>query len=533
MIFSKQQISLNKTNLFSTLFLDYINQSVNITSFYKHHINKKDFSDYLENAKFGSLNREVLVNALHKQSALVKNTSQNSTENIDNLNLNNTYTVTTGHQLCLFTGPLYFIYKIASTINLCKTLAKNFPPLNFVPIYWMASEDHDFEEINHANIFGKKVTWDSHQKGCVGEFSTEGLQLIIAELKNILGESEKTAELISIFENAYVKHSNLADATRYLVNELFGEYGIVILDGNDADLKRLFKEEFKKDIFENISYQLVSETITELEKKYSTQVTPREINIFYKEKGVRERIEKQGEYYAVLNTDIKFTAQEIETIIETTPEKLSPNVVLRPLYQQKILPNIAYVGGPGELAYWLEYKTMFESFKINLPILMPRNFATVIDKTTQLKLQKLNITIEDVFKDGEELVKQFIKTQHNDINLEEAKQKLVDVYSQILETVTNIDKSLVGTTEAEKQKATNGITTIEQKINRALKQKSETDVNQIWSIKDKLFPKGAPQERYDNFSMYYSKYGKDFIIEIMNSLNYNLTDFEYTLLLEN
>lgn len=533
MLFTKQNTSLKSTGLFSSLFEDYINQSSQVKPFYNHHINKKDFSVYLEKNKFDYLNRPVLVKALQSQAKLVSNTSSASLDNIQLLENNNTYTITTGHQLCLFTGPLYFIYKIASTINLCKSLKENFSEKDFVPVYWMASEDHDFEEINHINVFGKKVVWNSNQKGSVGEFSTEGLQEVIAELKTILGDNDKANELITVFEKAYINHTNLADATRYLVNELFGEYGIIILDGNDSELKQIFKEEFKKDIFDNASYKLVSETITELQKNYSAQVTPREINIFYKEKGLRERIEKQGERFVILNTEISFSKEEIENIIQTAPEKLSPNVVLRPLYQQKILPNIAYVGGPGELAYWLEYKNMFDAFAIHLPVLMPRNFVMLLDKGTQNKLLKLNLTINDAFKDGEELVKQFIKTQHNDINLEEAKKQLAEIYTIITETVNSIDKSLVGTTEAEKQKAINGVTTIEQKINRALKQKSETDVNQIWSIKEKLFPKGTPQERYDNYSMYYAKYGKEFISNIMKNLTYDLETFEYTILKEN
>ena len=206
---------------------------------------------------------------------------------------------------------------------------------------------------------------------------------------------------------------------------------------------------------------------------------------------------------------------------------------MRPLYQQKILPNIAYVGGPGEIAYWLEYKNMFDAFNIHLPILMPRNFVMLLDKGTQNKIQKLNLTIEDVFKDGEDLVKQFIKTQHDDINLEDVKTQLSKIYSYIIETVSTIDKSLIGSTEAEKQKAINGISAIEQKINKAFKQKSETDVNQIWAVKEKLFPKNTPQERYDNFSMYYQKFGKEFIYELSNQLTYDLNAFNYTILKEN
>ena len=531
-MFQKQNIPLATTGLFSSLFSDYISQSTQVKSFYNEHISLTDFSTYLDNHKFDYLNRKVLVSALHNQASFVSNTSSLSKSNITLLEKSTTYTITTGHQLCLFTGPLYFIYKIASTINLCKALKSNFSDKDFVPVYWMASEDHDFEEINHTFAFGKKVVWNSAQKGAVGEFSTEGLKEVIDELKTILGDSEKSNELISLFEKAYIHHSNLADATRYLVNELFGEYGIVILDGNDADLKQLFKEEFKKDVFENTSVQLVNKTIDELKQHYSAQVTPRDINVFYKEKGLRERIEKQGNDYVVLNSDIKFTEQEIKNIIETSPEKLSPNVVLRPLYQQKILPNIAYVGGPGEIAYWLEYKTMFDAFNIHLPILMPRNFVLFLDKGVQTKIQKLNLSIEDIFRDGEELVKAFIKTQHDDINLEDAKTQLSKIYASVLETVSAIDKTLVGATEAEKQKAINGLATIEQKINRALKQKSETDINQIWSIKEKLFPKNIPQERYDNLSMYYTKFGKEFIHNLMNDLTYDLEKFEYTVLKE-
>jgi bacillithiol biosynthesis cysteine-adding enzyme BshC len=532
-MFQKHTLSVSQTGLFSSLFEDYISQSANVKPFYNEHFTDKDFTTYLENNSFDYLNRPILVTALNTQANLVSNTSPISKANIALLQESSTYTITTGHQLCLFTGPLYFIYKIVSTVNLCKTLKEKFPDKNFVPVYWMASEDHDFEEINHINVFGKKVVWNSEQKGAVGEFGTEELQEVIVELKTILGESENSNSIIQLFEKAYTGNSNLADATRYVVNELFGEYGVITLDGNDVNLKHLFKEEFTEDIFEGTPAKLVNETITELKKNYSAQVTPRDINIFYKKTGLRERIEKQGDDYVVLNTDIRFTEKELKQIIETNPEKLSPNVVLRPLYQQKILPNIAYVGGPGELAYWLEYKTMFDAFHIHLPILMPRNFVMLLDKGTQNKIQKLNLNTEDLFKNGEDLVKAFIKTQHDDINLEEAKIQLASVFASVLETVSGIDKTLAGTTEAEKQKAINGLATIEQKINRALKQKSETDINQIWAVKGKLFPNNVPHERYDNFSAYYSKYGKEFIAGLMTALTYDLEKFDYTILKEN
>ena len=482
---------------------------------------------------FDNADRTVLVNALQQQAQLVANTSYSSKANIELLKNKNTYTVTTGHQLCLVTGPLYFIYKIVSTINLCKTLSEQSTDKQFVPVYWMASEDHDFEEVNHLHTFGKTLSWETKQKGSVGEFNTTGISEVIEELKTILGDNDNAKSIIQVIETAYLNYTNLADATRYLCNELFGEFGLIVLDGNDASLKALFKNEFTADAFENTSVNYVNKTITDLSKNYSTQVTPRDINIFYKENGLRERIEKVGEIYQVINTDIKFTKKELEKLIETEPGKLSPNVVLRPLYQQKILPNVAYVGGPGELAYWLEYKTMFEAYKLAMPVLVPRHFVMLVDKGTQNKLQKLNLQLQDVFTDGEELIKQFIKNEHADVHLENEKTKLTETFTEILKSVMLIDKTLVGTVEAEKQKAINGIATIEQKINRALKQKSETDINQIWSIKGKLFPHNNPQERYDNFTMYYAKFGKPLVNELVEQLSYDLNEFNYTILLEN
>lgn len=533
MLFSKQNLSIEETKLFSNLFTDYISASEKTKTFYNNHIFKTDFEAFFKNHAFENCNRTVLVESLMKQAKLVENTSDLSYSNISLLKNNNTYTVTTGHQLCLFTGPLYFIYKIISTINLCKTLKANFPDKEFVPVYWMASEDHDFEEINHVNVFGKKLIWTNEQKGSVGDLKTSTLQNVIDELKNILGNSANANDFIQLIESAYLNHETLDKATRFLVNALFGEHGMVILDGNDTELKKEFKEEFTKDIFDTISNSNVNKSIAELEKNYNIQVTPRAINVFYKTQGLRERIEKVNEdEFKVVNTEITFSKNELNTIIEKTPELLSPNVVLRPLYQQKIMPNIAYVGGPGELAYWLEFKENFEAQQITFPILMPRQFALIIDKATQQKMQKLDISTPAVFSEGEDLVKAFVKTQNADINLDVFKKQFESLYANLSDVVGAIDKTLVSSTEAEKQKALNGLQSVEQKINKAFKQKAEIEVNQIWGIKNKLFPNNTPQERYDNVSMYYSKFGKEFISELINELTYDLQKFEYTVLLE-
>jgi bacillithiol biosynthesis cysteine-adding enzyme BshC len=434
--------------------------------------------------------------------------------------------------LCLFTGPLYFIYKIISTINLAEQLKNKYPENNFVPVYWMASEDHDFEEINHINIFGKKIEWKNKQGGAVGKYSNEGLSDLIAELKTILGDSKTASDLIELFQNAYTKHANFSAATRYLVNELFGQYGLVILDPNDARLKKEFAEVIKDDLLNSTAHKLVSKAIVNLEKiKHKAQVNPREINLFYLLNNQRERIVKENELFNVQNTQIKFEENYLMLELEAHPERFSPNVVLRPLYQQKILPNLAYVGGPGEVSYWLEYKEMFDHYGIIFPVLMPRNFVMVIDAPVSEKLTKFGLASEDIFLPINELTGKFLKSiSDENISLDSEKENLAKLYKDISEKASKTDTTLVSSVDADLQKHLKEIDNLEKKMLRAFKQRNETTVTQIEKIKSKLIPNGTLQERYDNFISFYLKHGKSFIDELKQTLD--PFDLRFTILSE-
>ena len=283
---TKTTIPFSKTKVFSKLFLDYTRGQ--LKEFYLHEPNLEGIKNFTEKNKYETLNRAVLVEELKKQNSGLK-TSEATQKNIERVSDKNTYTITTGHQLCLATGPLYFIYKILSVINLCEELNKT-GDKKFVPVYWMASEDHDFEEINHVNLFNKKFTWATNQKGRVGEFSLENIDAFLNELKDVLGENENAGKVLGLLKDAY-SQKNLADATRFLVNELFGKYGLVILDGNNKTLKEQFITEIKKDIFTNFAFKQVSSSVENLKQKgYEAQVTPREINSFYADQNLRERI---------------------------------------------------------------------------------------------------------------------------------------------------------------------------------------------------------------------------------------------------
>jgi bacillithiol biosynthesis cysteine-adding enzyme BshC len=515
MAFKKSTIALSATNQFSKLIIDYISNDNSLRPFYSYLPTLETFQQVIEDKSKELIDRELLVGVLKNQYE--KSNIQHPVSTIELLLKENTYTVCTGHQLCLFTGPLYFIYKIISTINLAEALKKKYPENNFVPVYWMASEDHDFEEIKSIHLFGKNIAWNNEEaKGAVGDLKTQSLDKVIDELKQILGESANANQLIQLFNNAYLKQSNLADATRYLVNELFEDYGLVILDANDKQLKTTFSEIIKDDILNNSNFKLVNKTIEELDRVgVKAQVNPREINCFYMMDGLRERIVFENSIYKIQNSEIVYTKVELLIELQNHPERFSPNVVLRPVYQQKILPNLAYVGGPGEIAYWLEYKAMFNFHKINFPVLMPRNFAMLMDEKLNQQLQKLGLTINDLFKDTELLTKEYVnKNASGEISLKEQEEKLTTIYNELALKVTAIDVTLKSSVEAELQKSLNALKNIETKLLRAEKQKQETSINQIKKIKDKFLPEGKLQERYDNIAPHYLKSGKQLIADL-------------------
>lgn len=488
------KIPFEKTNSFSNFFLDYISGDHKLTPFHNGLPTSKNLLKQIDARNFPSQHREVLVRVLkeqHSQSDL----SEKTIQNLEDLKSENTFTVTTGHQLNIFTGPLYVVYKIVSVIRACEELKKLRPDCNFVPVYWMASEDHDFDEINHFRFNGQKFSWDTDQVGAVGRFDTKTIKSIFDQ---IIG-------LPDFFAEAYLKQKDLASAVRYYMNHLFSEYGLVIIDADNKEFKQLFSPVIHADVFDHIPERQVASTTAKLTTLgYKTQVNPREINFFYMKEDIRSRIVKSNDRYEVLDTDISFTPEEIKQEIENHPEYFSPNVVLRPLYQEFLLPNLSYVGGPSELVYWLQLKGVFDHFNTTFPLLMPRNFAGVLTPGNVQKLNKTGLSFEDVFKEENQLVKEkVIENTAYKMDLDEQKEKLKSIFEQAQAQAIQIDGTLEKLVLAEHRKSEKSIEKIEQKILKAERKNQEVLVNRIYTLKEALFPGGSPQERKDNFLNFY------------------------------
>ncbi|MEO1434615.1 MAG: bacillithiol biosynthesis cysteine-adding enzyme BshC [Bacteroidota bacterium] len=498
----------------------YVAEDTSLTEFYVHATNFDAFQAVMKAKQLNFASRKITSEYIKtKYEDLPK--SEILQQHIHSLGDSNTFTIVTGHQPSLATGPLYFIYKIASVIKLCRQLAEHYPEYNFVPVYWLGSEDHDFDEINHFELFGQSYVWQQDQKGPVGQLSTTGIRTLLPSLFEKLGERPYAEQLKTLLNRSYGTHDLLDGATFQLVHDLFQEYGLVILQANDPELKRAFIPILEKELFEQASYPLVNQSIEELEAKgYKGQASPREINLFYMRPGLRERIVKESEFYQVLNTDIRFSASEIKEELHQHPERFSPNVIMRPLYQEFLLPNLAYVGGGGEIAYWLERKRQFEYFGIPFPMLIRRASALWIDKGSSKKIDKLGLELRDIFQEEEPLIKAYVKEQSDsDFQFGAAITSVLKGFSEVAAEAQKVDPTLVKTVKAEEAKALKSIEQLKGRLIKAEKRNQETAVNQIRSLKDKLFPGQGLQERKDNFMSIYLKHGQGFINQLVETLD--------------
>jgi bacillithiol biosynthesis cysteine-adding enzyme BshC len=515
-------ISYQNSGYFSPLMNDYLNQKNELQSLYHRFPTLENFEEQIEEKKNnfnsnGNFKRQTLVSVLKKQYAELTVSAETS-HHIELLNQSNTFTVTTGHQLNLFSGPLYFLYKIISTINLTTELKAKYPDYNFVPVYWMATEDHDFEEINYFSFNGKKFHWNRESTGPVGRLSTEGLDDFLEIYALEIGSSTNANTIKKLFEDSYIKHNNLADATRYLANALFGSSGLVILDGDHQDLKRNFIPYIKEELLHQTSFKAVTETIEKI-KDYFVQVNPREINLFYIENDLRERIILENGIYKVNHTKIEFTETEILELLESNPEKFSPNVIMRPLYQEVILPNLCYIGGGGEIAYWFELKSFFAAVKVTFPILLLRNSVLLATEKQNKKVDKLNLTWSDLFSKQASLVNRITqKLSDFPIDFSEQKEVLKKQFEALLELANHTDKSFIGAVKAQEVKQTKGLSTLEKRLLIAQKRKFYDELQRIIDLQNELFPNQSLQERQANFSEFYLENGERLIPQLMSQL---------------
>lgn len=503
-----------KTGYFSRIITDYLGQAAELSSFYAHPVSKEGLAAAIRARKQSPIDRTVLVEALREQYQDVAAVPP-VMENIDRLADENTFTVVTAHQPAIFTGHLYFIYKILHTIRLAEELRRDHPGQHFVPVFYMGSEDADLEELGNIYLSGEKLVWDTKQTGAVGRMKTKGLDKLIYRIEGELSVQPFGRELIALLKKAYLESPDIQTATFKLLHELFAEYGLIVLIADRASFKRSMIPVFEDDLFEQRPSALVGKTIEQLSAHYKVQANPRLINLFYLKDDIRGRIEQVEDHFVVHTTELRFTKEELRKELHDHPECFSPNVILRGLYQETILPNVAFIGGGGETAYWLELKALFDHYKRPFPVLVLRNSFLLISDQWKEKMERLGLSIEELFRPEEELMNQLVKRDSQQtLNLEEEIATANRYYETLKELARPVDPTLEQHVTALQTKAVEPLRILEKKLLKAEKRKFGDQQRQLHALKKALFPGDGLQERVENFMPWYALWGKDFLKDL-------------------
>ena len=518
----KNSYNFSEFGFSSQIIRDLVAENTKVSPFIKSFFSLDAFKNQIETKQVSKENRLVLNSALLAQNESIELT-KSTQNNIDVLKNQNTFTITTGHQLNFLTGPLYSIYKIIQVIIWADKLNKSYPENKFIPMFWMASEDHDFEEINHINLFNSKfeVEAENQDDFIAGKIKATNFDAIETALLAKFSDENLKAKIKS-----YLGHyidGDLAQATRGLLNELFGAYGLVIIDGDDKDLKQLFLPTIKREIEESVTFKNVTQSNLELDKAgYHNQVFLRDCNLFYiKNETTRYRIIKTEDGFEINGE--QFLTSELLNIADQFPERFSPNALMRPLYQETILPNLVYFGGGGEIAYWLQLKSLFKDLSIPFPLLRVRDSYVLLPEKQMDLLDELKFSVLDLKQNGDDLAKIFVKQNAtSDISMNEEFDLFNKLKVRLISKVESKDLGIQRFIEGELMKIENQLDKIEKKLIQSEKKSLDTSVKQIQRLRDKIYPKNGFQERFESFLQYVNN--EKFISELKNKAEDGLTN---------
>jgi bacillithiol biosynthesis cysteine-adding enzyme BshC len=526
-----QKLSYEQTGFFSKIVIDYINEAAPLKPFYTHPVSIKGIKAAIEERKNFPADRKLLHAELQKQYASLE-VSEKVKANIDKLLLENTFTITTAHQPNIFTGHLYFIYKILHAVKLAEDLAEQLPNSDFVPVFYMGSEDADLEELGHIYINGEKYEWDTKQTGAVGRMKVDkALVKLIDTISGQVTIHPFGEAIIALMKACYKEGVTIEQATLQLVNSLFGEYGLVILLPDNPALKRAFIPVVEKELDEQFSHKAVTETVAQFPQEYKVQASGRELNLFYLGDESRERIIAENSVFNIQRSMVNaqgeteeqrstFNKQEIKEELQQHPERFSANVILRPVFQEMILPNIVFIGGGGEIAYWLELKKVFEAVQVSFPVMVVRNSFMFINAATKALAEKLQFKTADLFKKELDLLNELVKRDSKVmLSLQNEMQQITVLYTEMKAIAGAVDKSLWAHTEALQTQALKKIIALEKKMLKAEKKKFEAQQRQLHKLKAQLFPHNNLQERIENVMPFYAKWGKGFIDAVYKNSN--------------
>ena len=512
---------------FSRLFVDYIDKYSLVKDFFIGDFHdKKLWQSRLQTVAHREMDRstisQVLLNQNRDYHCGIKTLA-----NIDLLLSENTVAIVTGQQVGLFTGPLYTLYKILTTLKLTEQLSEQYPEYNFVPIFWLEGEDHDIEEVSSFSYLNasnelQRLIYPPGEKsasssiGAVGSVNfNESIGTLFDDLRKSLLATEYSPKVFELFETAYQKGMTFTRAFIHLFNVLLEDSGLIFFDPHNPETKKMLTPIFEQEL-NNGSHtcQLVITQSEQLEKQYHAQVKPRAVNLFLFHNGGRHAIEPHEHGFSLKGTRRTFSKEEMLGLLNTDPNLFSPNVVLRPICQDFLFPTLAYIAGPSEVAYFAQFKLLYENFGIPEPIIYPRCSATIVEERIQKIINKYNLQVKDFFTEID-ILKERITATLSDFKVEELFSNTMGTVSESLTSLKDgleaIDPTLVPAMENTLTRMQGALNNLKEKTLAAQVRQHEISLRQLDKVSISLFPHSNLQEREMNIIYFLNKYGLELL----------------------
>ncbi len=507
------------THRFTPLVLDHLAGDPFVASLNEFPPTLSGLVEAAEKRFFDPVARRELCAVLSEQYAGLEVMAATA-KNLELLAGEDTLTVTTGHQLCLFTGPLYVPLKILNTIRIAEQLSKELKGRGVVPIFWMATEDHDRPEIDHARVNGVKMEWPGAIAGAVGRLPLDGIDAVVAEMDKVLGPGNHADRLRELIHRCYRPGHTLAQATRLFIHGLFGRFGLICLDADHPTLKKRFAPFMRQELLERTVQTEVAKANDRIAEQYKVQAHAREVNLFYMEPGIRARILGGENGRATIEGDSSSTTESLLATLDAKPEKFSPNVLLRPVFQEVVLPNVAYIGGGGVLAYWFQLKPVFDRMGVAMPVLILRSSAAILPHKEFQRAVDLGVSITDLFTSAEDLRRRIAQERAGfSTSLDGERDQLESFHEQLAQRAKAIDPTLERSAGSAANLAYKGLEHLEKRFIRAAKAKTRNELDRLQMVLDVLFPEGGMQERQENFMTFYARHGENFFNELLGHLH--------------
>ncbi|MBK7232868.1 MAG: bacillithiol biosynthesis cysteine-adding enzyme BshC [Saprospiraceae bacterium] len=516
----------SKCSIFKDFDLKYWSHPDFFKDFISNSFDLEGITNQLQLKKSTYNKRVEFANIVKNQYSKIEVNSE-FTIQIESLFSENTFAVVCAHQPILLGGPVYWWYKIIHAISLSNYLNELHKDFHFVPIYFIGSEDHDFEELNHINLFNQRIEWNGKSDIAIGKKTTSGLHEVLKNIRSLFSNQLDVLEIIDQWDQLVNESDQYGEFYFNFVHSIFKSYGLLCFNPDDQTAKNHLKSIFKDEILHQSGLKSVTKTNQELQNiSIKAQAHAREINLFYHGNESRTRIIKEGNNYTLADQSKSWTEQNLLEEIENSPQNFSPNVILRPIYQELLLPTVVFIGGGAEMNYWLQLGDLFKHHQISFPILARRFSAILFSKTVLSKIKKLKLSPLDFLENIENIKNNFVSQNSNVIQeIDLIKSHYANFLKELEEITTKVSKSELAGTKAEINKLNLGMEKLIQKMSKDYKNTFDTELQNIQKIKNQLFPNNQLQEREESGLSYYLKYQNTFIDSLL-ALNYSqLTAF--------